>query len=91
MVENVELPEASSGTLFAKVVVPSKKFTVPVGTPNPAGEELIEAVKVTVVPTIEGLLDDVSVIALPACPNPVNGTACVPWLVLSTMVKVPVR
>jgi hypothetical protein len=53
-------------TLDANVVLPSKKFTVPVGVPVPGATAATVAVKVTVWPNNDGLAAEVRVVVVDA-------------------------
>ena len=64
-VANVALPEAST-TPVPSVVAPSLKVTVPPGMPTPGEITVTFAVNVIDEPTIDGLLDEMSVVVVPA-------------------------
>ena len=68
VVENVATPEALS-VAVPREVIPSMKFTVPVGVPAP--DEATVAVKLTDCPNTAGLTDAVTTVVVAA--------ATVPW------------
>lgn len=62
---NTARPFASSGTV-AKVVEPSRKVTEPLGVPGTPFVAVTVAVKVTSCPKLDGLDDEVTVVAVGA-------------------------
>jgi hypothetical protein len=65
-VVNVAWSDPFNVTLDASVVLPSRKFTVPVGVPVPEAAAATVAVKVTVSPVTEGLVVETSVVVVAA-------------------------
>ena len=65
---NVACPEELSEPV-PRTVVPSRKVTVPVGTPDPGAFAVTVAVKVTLWPEIDGLADETIVVVVLAWPT----------------------
>ena len=72
---NAAWPAASTGTAEASTVAPSVNVTVPTGTPP---VEVTVAVKVTEVPELEGLGDEVNAVAVLEVVESPQYWACLP-------------
>ena len=67
LVEKVAVNGAVADSVpLPMTVVPSRKFTVPVGVPAPGAVTVTVAVNVTLCPKTDGFTDDVRLVLVPA-------------------------